>query len=132
MRHSAFSPIEENLAPMGTSPEDVGRGKDALVHPIWDCGSPLYDSHELVSIVYTIERQMMLWPSYDGLKRPIITQFMDTEKETSIRHVSKCSSVVTSSSETFTTNMWLKKLTSQGIKKKHRKMKGRFFRLVCG
>ncbi|KAL1313254.1 hypothetical protein HN51_039832 [Arachis hypogaea] len=30
--------------------------------PIWDCGSSLYDSYELVSLAYTIDRHMMLHP----------------------------------------------------------------------
>ncbi|KAM3263203.1 hypothetical protein P3L10_000197 [Capsicum annuum] len=29
---------------------------------IWDCGSPLYDSYELVSLVNLIERNMMILP----------------------------------------------------------------------
>ncbi|KAL8235851.1 hypothetical protein R6Q59_016932 [Mikania micrantha] len=29
---------------------------------IWDCGSPLYDSHELVSITNVLDRHMMKFP----------------------------------------------------------------------
>uniref|UniRef100_M1AWS0 Uncharacterized protein n=1 Tax=Solanum tuberosum TaxID=4113 RepID=M1AWS0_SOLTU len=29
---------------------------------IWDCGSPLYDSYELVSLVHLIERNTMILP----------------------------------------------------------------------
>lgn len=123
VRHSAFSPIEENLSPMGTSREEAGSGNEAFVLPIWDCGSPLYDSHELVSIVYTIERHVMLWPNHDGSK-PVITQFPDSEEVISIRCISKDSSMKNKRLK--------KKLTHQRIKKKHKKIKDRFSGLVCG
>ncbi|KAI3974888.1 hypothetical protein MKX01_004999 [Papaver californicum] len=29
---------------------------------VWDCGSPLYDSYELVSLTHVIERNLMLLP----------------------------------------------------------------------
>ena len=41
---------------------------------IWDCGSPLYDSYELVSLSHLIERHLMILPSLGGSKR-FITQF---------------------------------------------------------
>ncbi|KAL2511306.1 Uncharacterized protein Adt_16906 [Abeliophyllum distichum] len=31
----------------------------------WDCGSPLYDSYELVSVSHLIERHFMILPYYD-------------------------------------------------------------------
>lgn len=30
---------------------------------VWDCGSPLYDAYELVSLANIIERHMMMMPS---------------------------------------------------------------------
>ncbi|GFY92326.1 hypothetical protein Acr_08g0007220 [Actinidia rufa] len=33
---------------------------------IWDCGSPLYDSHELVSLGHAIDRHIMALPSLGG------------------------------------------------------------------
>ncbi|CAA7023088.1 unnamed protein product [Microthlaspi erraticum] len=33
---------------------------------LWDCGSPLYDSYELVSLTHTIERHFMSLPSLAG------------------------------------------------------------------
>ncbi|MED6156247.1 hypothetical protein PIB30_012517 [Stylosanthes scabra] len=38
------------------------REKEGRALPIWDCGSSLYDSYELVSLAYTIEKHMMLSP----------------------------------------------------------------------
>lgn len=36
---------------------------------IWDCGSPLYDSYELVSVSHQTERHLMTLPSLDGPNR---------------------------------------------------------------
>ncbi|KAK8636240.1 hypothetical protein V6N13_004944 [Hibiscus sabdariffa] len=36
---------------------------------IWDCGSPLYDSYELVSVSHQIERHLMKLPSLGGSNR---------------------------------------------------------------
>ncbi|KAL5571381.1 hypothetical protein UlMin_020978 [Ulmus minor] len=41
---------------------------------IWDCGSPLYDSYELVSLTNFIERHLMILPSLGGSRR-LITAF---------------------------------------------------------
>ncbi|KAM7531384.1 hypothetical protein LguiB_034794 [Lonicera macranthoides] len=38
---------------------------------VWDCGSPLYDSYELVSLCHLIERHMMSLPS-QGESLPFI------------------------------------------------------------
>ncbi|KAL1211168.1 hypothetical protein V5N11_022765 [Cardamine amara subsp. amara] len=35
-------------------------------HILWDCGSPLYDSYELVSLTHIIERHFMSLPSLAG------------------------------------------------------------------
>ncbi|KAK8464938.1 hypothetical protein PHAVU_010G111500 [Phaseolus vulgaris] len=42
---------------------------------IWDCGSPLYDSHELVSLDHIIDRHLMVFPSSIGSSKHIITTF---------------------------------------------------------
>ncbi|KAJ4831524.1 hypothetical protein Tsubulata_034043 [Turnera subulata] len=36
---------------------------------VWDVGSPLYDSYELVSLTHLIERNLMALPSLGGSKR---------------------------------------------------------------
>ena len=41
---------------------------------MWDCGSHLYDSYELVSISSLIDRHMMAFPFVGGSK-PIIAKF---------------------------------------------------------
>ncbi|KAF5464439.1 hypothetical protein F2P56_014514 [Juglans regia] len=48
-------------------------GEEALA--IWDCGSPLYDSYELVSLSHVIERHLMKLPNSSGSKRFIAPSF---------------------------------------------------------
>ncbi|XP_054796064.1 uncharacterized protein LOC129301528 [Prosopis cineraria] len=50
--------------------------KEESGFPIWDCGSPLYDSYELVSLTHLIERHMMALPSPGG-SRQINREFCD-------------------------------------------------------
>lgn len=38
---------------------------------IWDCGSPLYDSYELVALSHIIDRHLMALPHVGGSKRLI-------------------------------------------------------------
>ncbi|KEH18697.1 hypothetical protein MTR_8g027915 [Medicago truncatula] len=49
------------------------------IFPIWDCGSPLYDSCELVTLSHIIERQMREWPHLGGSKQ-IITKFSNLDE----------------------------------------------------
>lgn len=43
--------------------EEIGEEEERL--KIWDCGSPLYDSHELVSMNYLIEKKFMKFPYHN-------------------------------------------------------------------
>jgi hypothetical protein len=45
----------------------------------WDCGSPLYNSCESVTLSHIIERQMMEWP-YPGGSKQIITKFSNLDE----------------------------------------------------
>nr|KYP56083.1 hypothetical protein KK1_002313 [Cajanus cajan] len=43
---------------------------------MWDCGSPLYDCYELVSLDHIIDRHLMAFPSSShGSSKSIITRF---------------------------------------------------------
>ncbi|KAM2383292.1 hypothetical protein COP2_042053 [Malus domestica] len=42
---------------------------------VWDCGSPLYDSYELVSVSHLIERHLMALPYSLGGSRRFIANF---------------------------------------------------------
>ncbi|XWS76902.1 hypothetical protein CRYUN_Cryun01aG0217800 [Craigia yunnanensis] len=54
--------------------ETKEKNEDAATFAIWDCGSPLYDSYELVSLSHLIERHQMKLPSLGGSKR-LTTRF---------------------------------------------------------
>ncbi|XVE77253.1 hypothetical protein DITRI_Ditri13aG0047300 [Diplodiscus trichospermus] len=49
--------------------ETQEKNGDAAAFAIWDCGSPLYDSYELVSLCHLIERHLMKLPSLGCSKR---------------------------------------------------------------
>ncbi|KAG5084509.1 hypothetical protein AAZX31_19G239000 [Glycine max] len=92
----------------------------------WDCGSPLYDSYELVSLAYTIDRHMMAWPHLGG-PNPIIAH---PKEESSTQRVPKISSMVSNLSEFFVKIMRKRKMTPQNKHKK--KIKAGCFGLFCG
>lgn len=52
---------------------------------IWDCGSPLYDSYELVSLSHLIERHLMALPSDHCGPRRITGRFSDVSEVGSAR-----------------------------------------------
>ena len=54
--------------------ETKEKNGDEAAFDIWDCGSPLYDSYELVSLSHLIERHLMKLPSLGGSNR-LTTRF---------------------------------------------------------
>ncbi|CAL5195979.1 unnamed protein product [Lathyrus oleraceus] len=42
--------------------------EEEKVMAMWDCGSPLYDSYELVSLDHHINKNLMSFPSHHGSK----------------------------------------------------------------
>lgn len=53
---------------------------------IWDCGSPLYDSYELVSLDHIIDRHLMAFPSSHGSSKAIITKFIHHSHHDLVAH----------------------------------------------
>ncbi|CAL0315359.1 unnamed protein product [Lupinus luteus] len=105
---------------------------------IWDCGSPLYDSHELVSLSHMVERHMMVWP-YLGGSKEIITQHSDPH-EVMISNPTKNtrgSSKLTGLSEFLEKIIGKKReVIIEGRVKRHKKtqsgLSSIYNRLVCG
>lgn len=104
--------------------------KEALA--IWDCGSPLYDSYELVSLSHLIERHLMTLPSLGGSRR-FITRFphpsdlinpstSTVDVSCSCRRLAKWSSMVASLSEFVERKVWKMRVFGQR-KDKVKKMK---------
>ncbi|KAE9595779.1 hypothetical protein Lal_00030642 [Lupinus albus] len=105
---------------------------------IWDCGSPLYDSYELVSLSHMVERHMMVWPYLGGPKQ-IITQHYDPhEMVISIStNNARGSSRLTGLTEFLEKIIWKKrKVIIEGRVKNHKKtqsgLSSIYNRLVCG
>ncbi|MED6160713.1 hypothetical protein PIB30_053950 [Stylosanthes scabra] len=42
-----------------------------IASPLWDCGSPLYDSFELVTLSHIIDRHTVVLPHLSGSKKAI-------------------------------------------------------------
>ncbi|KAI3494909.1 hypothetical protein L1887_36933 [Cichorium endivia] len=60
--------FDEDKKVEGEEQQDEG-----LASKIWDCGSPLYDSYELVSIAHVIEMHQMIFPYViNGSARSVI------------------------------------------------------------
>ncbi len=76
---------------------------------IWDCGSPLYDSYELVSLTHIIDRHLMALPHLDGSKR-----FISANNVTCTSMVSKASrgnSTGSAMNEFDVRKMWKRKVS---------------------
>ncbi|KAJ4780672.1 ATP-dependent DNA helicase mph1 [Rhynchospora pubera] len=55
--------------------------KEALQVPVWDCGSHLYDSYELVSFSHFLDRHVMLLPFLKNApKLPDCARFYETNE----------------------------------------------------
>jgi hypothetical protein len=54
---------------LGAKKDGLERKQEEKTLAIWDLGSPLYDSYEVVSLTHLIERQLMTLPSLGGSKR---------------------------------------------------------------
>lgn len=113
----------------------TGKEEEAAL-AIWDCGSPLYDSYELASVSYLIERHLMALPSLGGSSRRFIANFSHSsspETTTSSRSTRTTStakeakgssrSIVGNLREIVGIKMWKRKGLSGGRKDKTKKMK---------
>lgn len=98
---------------------------------IWDCGSPLYDSYELVSLTRLIERHLMILPSLGGSRRFNFTRSsrpvdvgppMRLDSGISTKVTKGSSSMVASLSEFMEKKMWKGKVFGER-KEKSKKMK---------
>lgn len=69
-------------------PQDEVR--EVIRVPVWDCGSHLYDSYELVSFSHLLDRHVTLLPFLkNSSKQPDCTGFCETDEVTRSRHQKK-------------------------------------------
>ena len=113
----------KNISHMRAPSKEDGDEKEAGAFPIWDCGSPLYDSYELVSLAYTIERHMMVWPHLGGPK------LSDPPEASSTASATKRSSLVASLNEFLVKGTWKKKSSHQRKKKKSTRKQNKLMRM---
>ncbi|KAL5062392.1 hypothetical protein RYX36_024129 [Vicia faba] len=114
--------------------KDFGEVKDArAIFPIWDCGSPLYDSCELATLSHIVERQMVEWPYLGGSKQ-IIAKVFDLDEVKISTGKAKGSSKWINFREFFEKILWKRK--RNGKQRSTRKIVIEFFgfygRFVCG
>ncbi|KAK3194661.1 hypothetical protein Dsin_025971 [Dipteronia sinensis] len=102
---------------------------------IWDCGSPLYDSYELVSLSHVIERHLMALPTLGGTKTYLTTNFYNPYDDPayvgsaglSSSSSSSSSSIVGMLSEFLAKKLWKKRVIGQRKEKRKNSKIG-----VCG
>lgn len=110
---------------MKKAEEEEGGGGGANVI-IWDCGSPLYDSYELVSLCYLIERHMMSLPSLGGSLSFIATSNNSRSRVDDNALKMKNSQEVGTLSKFVDKNMRKKRLF-RGMKERSKKIKSVFY-----
>lgn len=114
--------------------KDFGEVKDArAIFPIWDCGSPLYDSCELITLSHIVERQMMEWPYLGGTKQ-ITAKVFDLDEVKISTGKAKGSFKWVNLSEFFEKILWKRK--KNGNQRSTKTIEIEFFgfysRFVCG
>ncbi|RHN39757.1 hypothetical protein MtrunA17_Chr8g0347351 [Medicago truncatula] len=99
----------------------VDEKEEEKARAMWDCGSPLYDSYELVSLDYHINRNLMAFPSLHGSKR-IITRCMHDSHD--MVHIEKAKeSFWVTSFRTFFMKMMKRKDNGDEKLKKNKEMR---------
>ncbi|KAJ0054179.1 hypothetical protein Pint_00551 [Pistacia integerrima] len=98
---------------------------------IWDCGSPLYDSYELVSLTHLIERHLMALPSLGGSKRLTTKFYCPSDVSSNVRsitHTKPSSSSAISSLSDYVGRKLLKRKIGVGeVIDKRKRLK-----ILCG
>ncbi|XVF80201.1 hypothetical protein PTKIN_Ptkin15bG0051900 [Pterospermum kingtungense] len=101
--------------------KEKNNGDDAAAFAIWDCGSPLYDSYELVSLSHLIERHLMK-PPYLGCSKRLTTRIShhidvtpttSTADSTSKARAKESSSLMSRLGEFLGSKFWKRKRFEQ-------------------
>lgn len=73
--------------------EDEKKEDEDEALKIWDCGSPLYDSYELVALNHVIDRHLMELPCLSGSRKDIIISHESSHAEAATSNKVKGSSM---------------------------------------
>ncbi|CAG7866168.1 unnamed protein product [Brassica rapa] len=98
---------------------------------LWDCGSPLYDSYELVSLTHIIERHFMYLPSLSGARKISSSRSPSDLGDKANRAVSTVVDLCCSSDSTtgkllggvFGMKWWKSKKNADVVEEEHNKKK---------
>ncbi|CAH8330765.1 unnamed protein product [Eruca vesicaria subsp. sativa] len=98
---------------------------------LWDCGSPLYDSYELVSLTHIIERHFMYLPSLSGARKVCSSRtpsdLGDKANRTASTVVDLCCSSDSATSKllggVFGMKWWKNKKNADVVEEVHKKKK---------
>ncbi|KAG7629331.1 hypothetical protein AtNW77_Chr3g0218521 [Arabidopsis thaliana] len=90
---------------------------------LWDCGSPLYDSYELVSLTHIIERHFMSLPSLAGAGKVCCSRTPSDLEEKANRGANTVVDLCCSSDSTtgkllcgaFGTKWWKRKQNTEAV-----------------
>lgn len=124
--------IMNSPTPKGKANE-IEEDQEEKAMPIWDCGSPLYDSYELVSLDHIIDRHLMAFPSSHESSMSIITRFTHHDMvphKVDSTEKSKGSFVVTSLSKFKVKIMRKKRKNNEERGKKNNEMRRGFAEFV--
>ena len=79
----------DSTATLKAKADDKEEEEKAMLS-MWDCGSPLYDSYELVSLNHLIDRHLMAFPSslHNG-SNPIINRFTNNSHDIMVPEVAQ-------------------------------------------
>lgn len=98
---------------------------------VWDCGSPLYDSYELVSLTHIIERHFMYLPSLSGARKVCSSRTPSDLSDKAHRAASTVVDLCCSSDSTtgkllggvFGMKWWKNKKNADVVEEEHNKKK---------
>lgn len=109
---------------------------------LWDCGSPLYDSYELVSLTHIIERHFMSIPSLAGAGKVYCSRMPSDLGEKANHAASTVVDLCCSSDSTtgkllcgvFRIKCWKRKKNAEVVVDNHKKKKKKkmFCRILSG
>ncbi|KAL0379422.1 UNVERIFIED_CONTAM: hypothetical protein Sangu_0006500 [Sesamum angustifolium] len=61
--------------------KEIQESHDEKAINVWDCGSPLYDSYELVAVSHVVERHLMVLPYLSGSRNAATNEISHSDDQ---------------------------------------------------
>ncbi|KAL0428767.1 UNVERIFIED_CONTAM: hypothetical protein Sradi_0502700 [Sesamum radiatum] len=90
---------------------------------VWDCGSPLYDSYELVAVSHVVERHLMVLPYLSGSRNAATNELDDHQKPAPDDETTTSSSTAAKSNSVLSFLRWNKRKLDGESKQKAKRQK---------